>query len=362
MSVDPFKDFHVLENMDFGVDMSIPAPAPAEEEVVETETEVQEIDPTEADVEDTAEVDDSDDTVEDTDEDLDEDDDTESANDIIGVFAEHLSEKGIIDIGEDTNFDDISSLETVIQDKISSEIEAYKEGLPDIVSKLTDFIDSGGDPHRFLEATLATPDLSNLDLDKEEAQVKVVKEWLKIQGETADEIDETIEDFEDAGLLAKRAAKYHKRLMAHKEQEKQNLVKAQKQDHSDRRAAYDNYLSEVKTTVESAEEIAGIPITKKEKKDFYTYFTEPLNERGETKYALDLREDPVDNSVKLAYFLYKGFNFKNIEAKATTKAANKLQDRLTRFAGKKATGMGARGNKKSRKIDTSGNFKTLYTE
>ena len=89
------------------------------------------------------------------------------------------------------------------------------------------------------------------------------------------------------------------------------------------------FKESLKKTIDETTEIAGIPIKKAEKVNFYNFLTQE-NKKGETAYAKAVADDP-EADIKMAYFLYKKFSFKNIKQEAETKNAQKIRDGLDSY-------------------------------
>ncbi len=315
---------YVIQELDVNVVDDMPEDEDLEEEVEEEEIE---------DIEEEEEVEEE------------EIEDESDDSDPVMAFANFLEEEGLIEMEEGEDFLGVETIKEKLDQKVQSLVEEYKASQPDIIKDLMDWTDNGGDPAEFLQYYNGQgKDYNKLDPDNEEHAKYIIKAWHKLQGDSDDEIEEIIEHYEDTEMLERKAAKLQSKLADYESRRIAEQLDNKKKAEQANQKAYKQYLDTVKDTISEAQDFGGIPVTNKDKREFYDYFTKPVNKEGHTKYALDLKKDPINNGLKLAYYLYKGFSFKDVEKKAESNAAKKLKERLE-------TASSSRKNSKSTNVN-----------
>ena len=167
---------------------------------------------------------------------------------------------------------------------------------------------------------------------KENLQKQLVAELMRREGFSQEEIVSDIQDFVDGGLIAKRADRALAKLKSMQTKDRQNLLKSQEEAAKKQEEDYNNFLTSLKDDIETREEIAGFPVSKKAKKDFYEYITKPDRKTGKTRLVMDSEADQ-DSQLKMAWLYYNKFDFSKVEKKARTKATSSLKANLERASG-----------------------------
>lgn len=271
----------------------------------------------------------SDDVDKDVDDDLPVDNTTLDADAIsYKALLSVLNDEGLIDFEDSDDLQDSPDLvfETV-KKTITDGINQYKESIPEEGKQFLDYLEKGGDPSKFFEVLQKPVDLESLDLDSTENQKLIIKEYLKTQDFSDDEIDETINDLEDSLLLEKQAKTYSKKLEKVFEKRKEQLLEEQAYRIEEQNKQYAEYISNINQVIDSSDVMAGLPITKKEKEDFRSYLLD-RDKSGLTRYEKDLQENSVKTQLELAYLKYKKYDFNNAVKKGETVATQKFKNIL----------------------------------
>lgn len=243
-------------------------------------------------------------------------------------LVEALAEKGILNFNSEDEFEDSDEgLETVIVNTIKAGIEEYKDTLPEVVKELTNFIELGGDIGSYLQAKSNITTLENFDITSEDNQEKVVRAFLKTQDYSEDEVDEAIKDYQDSLMLDKEAKRALTKLKKIAEKEESELLVRQQEMEQAQRKQYEDYVSTLKDTIAKSENIAGLKLNERDKKAFSEYLTK-TDRSGKTEYAKDLEKDYMNNSIALAYFKFKNFNFSDIEKKVEKKVTKDIKSKM----------------------------------
>jgi hypothetical protein len=270
-----------------------------------------------------------------TDEESDEGGEEENEISAIGEVTKYFIEEGVLsDYGEDEEFDDSEEgFKDRISKTIESKVQDYKDSLSDLSKQYIEYLENGGRPQEFIEM-YSMPDFSNISRDKvsedENMQKAIVREFLRAQNYSAEEIDEEIQDYEDTGILDKKADRALGKLVEAQEQDRARFQEEQKQAKIRQYEKEQKMLEDLKTDIEKRDDIMGFQVSKKDKTDFYKYLTEIDKKTGKTRMLMDAENDP-DAQLKMAYLYYKGFDFSKVEKKARTKNASNLKNNLDKF-------------------------------
>ena len=253
----------------------------------------------------------------------------------IGVLANHLKEEGVIDY-EDEEFEDTEEvLAKVVKNQIEKGVAEYKENLDPVAQQFLDFIEDGGDPQHFTKA-YATVDFSRIDnktlKGKGDLQKQIVAELMRREGYSRNEIVDEIQDLLNGNVLNGRANRSLRKLQDLQKKERAELLDKQKKQAVIKQEKEESFLTELKENIDGKEDIAGFPISKKQKTAFYDYITKPDRKTGKTKLVMDSEADK-DSQLKMAWLYFNNFNFDKVEKKARTKATSNLRANLERASG-----------------------------
>lgn len=292
--------------------------------------------------------------VEEDDEEENEEDDSENSDDDSPflTFAKFLDENGVADFDEEEFEDSEEGLVKMIDKTVEKGINAYKESIPDEAKKFLEYLEAGGDPKQYVENSQSIPNyrgLSENQLSKESVQKALVTDWMRLQGYSEEEIGETLEDYEESGILEKQAKRIHPKLVGKQKEYEDGILHNQKLAKERQIKEYEEYVEGIKKTIDSAEDIAGIPISKKVKDDFFKYVTDS-NKEGKTKLLQDIEADP-EAQLKMAWFMYNKFDFSKIEKKAKTSVSSKLRDNLSNLDSSLKMKGKSKGSSKSKDSD-----------
>tara|TARA_R110001592_G_scaffold5517_3_gene30374 strand:- start:44619 stop:45785 length:1167 start_codon:yes stop_codon:yes gene_type:complete len=272
--------------------------------------------------------------------DLDEDDEETTAEtkqgedevSQLGVLAKHLREEGVVEFDDEEFEDSEEGLVNVVKNQIKKGVDDYKEGLDPLAKQFLEYIEDGGDPQHFTKA-YSTVDFSRITPEnlksRKELQKQLVAELMRKQGYEHGEILEEIQDLVSANVIAKRAARSLKKLQGIQNKDRADLLKQQKDANLKKEEEQSSFLSNLRNDIDGRENIAGFPISKKQKKAFYEYITKTDRKTGKTKLIADSENDK-DSQLKMAWLYFNDFDFSKVEKKARTKATSNLRASLER--------------------------------
>ena len=259
-----------------------------------------------------------------------EEEDDEDSDSPFRTFASFLHEKGIADYDPKEFEDSEEGLLKMMDTTVKKSIEKYKESVPKAAKEFLEYLEAGGDPKSYVEKSTAMPNykaLSEDALGKESVQKALIGDWLASEGYTDEEIDEMIEDFEESGLLEKQAKRVHPKLVKKQENYEGSILQEQQRAREEQIKAHEDYIADIKKTIDEADEIAGFDLPARKKEEFFKYIT-TVNKEGKTKLLADIEADPKAQ-LKMAWLMYNKFDFSKIEKKVKTNVSSKLRDSLS---------------------------------
>ncbi len=248
------------------------------------------------------------------------------------VFAKFLSDKGILDLEETDKVETEEDLDKVVGKTVVNGINAYKQSIPEDGQKFLEFIENGGNPAEFHKLYYGDGSFEDFTIEDEESQKYVIKEALKLEDFTDQEIEDEINDIVDLGKLEKKATTYLNKLKKVEKEQKSLLLEAQKtyakQQETVRVQEWDSF----KKGLFDKETIGGFKITPKVKQDLWDYMTKPVNKKtGETEYQRDSKENE-DARYMFAYLLKNKWDVKSLERQIETKQVSKLKEKLSSYS------------------------------
>jgi len=279
------------------------------------------------------------------------------------VFAKMLAEKELLDINEEefeaTEEGLMDAFAGTIESRVKEELDLFQKGLPNEGKDLLRHLMSGGRVSDFVD-TYSAPDVMSLEVrgDSNTAvanQKAVLKEFLKLRGDNMNEIEETVQDYEDLGKLEKQAAKAQERLSHYYESQKQNLAAQQQQINTQREERRKEVITNIQDKVSNSAEIKGFPLSRKVKKDLLSYMTETTSKvEGQdgpqyvTKFQADEMNasQDVDDFILRAYLRMTNFSLDGVKKKSKSDLSSKLRTQLQHSKNRTGTQAKFGGNKK----------------
>jgi len=258
------------------------------------------------------------------------------------LFAKMLAEKEILDLDEEFESTEqglIDAFEKSITSRVGEEIRSFQQSLPQEGKELLAHLMNGGRVNDFSD-TYAGTDIVNVDVSggKEENQKIVLKEFLRLRGDSVEEAEETVNDYKDLGKLEKQAEKAKEKLVHFYNTQKQNLAQKQKEAKQMQEQKRTEVISTIQDTIKDSSEIKGFPLSRKHKKDLVTYMTmadrKITGADGEPSYVTKFQADEMEASQDIndfilrAYLRMTGFDLSNANKKAVSNYSSKLKSAL----------------------------------
>ena len=246
------------------------------------------------------------------------------------IFAKMLAEKEILDLDE--NFESteqglIDAFEKSIGSRVNEEINSFQQSLSQDGKELLAHLMNGGRVSDFTD-TYSGTDVVNLD----------ITEFLKLRGDSADEIQETLNDYKDLGKLGKQAEKAKNKLAEYHTNQRKQLAAKQKEAKQMQEQKRLEVINTIQDTITDSEEIKGFPLSRKHKKDLVSYMTnanvKTTGADGQPTYVTKFQADEMEASQDIndfilrAYLRMTGFDLSSANKKAVSNYSNKLKSAL----------------------------------
>ena len=200
------------------------------------------------------------------------------------------------------------------------EEQSVPEYASEEVAKLDEFVRNGGKLEDYFSITPGI-DFDNIDMEDESNQKLVLKELLARKGYSDKQISKKIERFEDAGVLEDEAKDAIEELQEIDSKEKEQLLEQQRIKKQELVERQQKFFDDVVGEIKSLDNIRGIKIPAKDKKELLTYIFK-VDANGKTQYQKDYSKS-VKNLIESAYFTMRGDTLLDAAKKQGTNSAIK---------------------------------------
>ena len=221
----------------------------------------------------------------------------------VSAFFGVMAEKFGWEMGDD---DEVPSTPEELVDYFQAVIEenSVPQYASEEVEALDNFVKNGGNLRDYFEID-GELDLEDFNIEDNEVNQKIIlKEFLKEKGYSNKQIDKKLTKYEDAGLLEDEAEDALEALKEIRENKKQQLLKDQENQAKEAARRQQEYFNSVVNEIKGMQDIRGIKIPEKDKKQLLEYIFKP-DADGKTQYQKDWSKS-VKNLLESAYFTMKG--------------------------------------------------------
>lgn len=264
-------------------------------------------------------------------------------------FAKALVEEGFLPEFADEDFDtlsqelgsDVAALIELSKRSLQEELEAYKSSQEEDFKSFIAAKEQGLDLNKWYDINQNKKLYSSITEDKVEAdeklQKKLVASYLKEKGFSQEEIEDTVETYEDTAKLEAKAKVALKKLREIEEVKEAKLIEEKKQADLQKTKEVEETIKTLKSKIEEYKEIVpGIQINKQTKDKLFKYITEPVKQgpNGEQWNLATAKrmEDPYKYAIIENYLIELGVfdgKFDKIINKQKTKALTELEKTLS---------------------------------
>lgn len=196
------------------------------------------------------------------------------------------------------------------------------------IKQLDEYVKNGGSFDDFYNGMSEELKYDSLDMEDESNQKAVIKEYLKLQGYSDDQVDSKLERYEDADMLEDEANDAVKILKSVKQQQLEQQQQAQQLAYEEQQKQIMEFAENLNKEIFNLTNIRGLNIPKEDRKQLYDYITK-VDKDGYTQYQKDFGKNQIKNIIESAYFTMKGDALLTEAAKGgQTSAVKKLRQIL----------------------------------
>lgn len=268
---------------------------------------------------------------------------------IFGDLYEDLKEQNILkhvqlEEGEELDAERFSE---IMEEEYESEVDSRlanwaQKDLDEDAQAFIKFKRQGGSTQDFFRLYSNSSELPVGDIKDEKYQDKVIRLQLEQEGWEDDEIEDRLEHLTSNGRKAKFAERALKKIKEEEAIEKEALLEQQQRVIEANKKSQKEYLDNLSSTLGELDEVKGLKITPKDKKDLVSFITKPTHVVGDRKITgLQQKLGEVfkdaEKTVLLAKLLNSDFDLSDVSKKASTKTTkeikSKLEQRRTKSSG-----------------------------
>ena len=244
----------------------------------------------------------------------------------IGAFFDAFAEALHWDVEDDDKPQSIEGLIDYIEDVVEQNSKpTYAD---ERIAQLDQYVKNGGRFEDFYTAQSSRETYDTLDMEDESNQKAVVRDYMKLQGYTDEQINRKIERYEDADMLEDEAADAVNYLKRVREQQLQQAQAEQEQARLYQEQQATEFMNSLNESIGNLTNIRGISVPKEDRIALLNYITR-MDADGLTQYQKDFNENMVNNLIESAYFTMKGDALLGTATRnGQTSAASKLRTML----------------------------------
>ena len=200
------------------------------------------------------------------------------------------------------------------------------------IQALDEYVKNGGKFEDFYSRQQEALTLDNIDLEDENNQKAVVREFMQRAGYSDEQINKKITRYEDSDVLYDEAEDALGRLKEIRQQEADQL-KAQQEAYAKQQAEESRqFFTTVTKDINELTNIRGINVPKEDRKALFDYIFK-VDQNGQSQYTKDFNKNLSKNLIESAYFTMKGDSLVSTAKKdGESSAADKLRKMLRHSA------------------------------
>ena len=244
----------------------------------------------------------------------------------VGMFFDAFAEALNWDVEEEDKPKSINDLIDYIGDMV--EQNSTPQYADERIAQLDNYVKNGGKFEDFYNGMSQRVTYDSMDMEDESNQKAVVRDYMKLQGFSDEQINRRIERFEDADMLEEEATDAVQMLKNIQEQQLQQVAAQQERERIAQEERARQFMTDLNSSIASLDNIRGIAVPKEDRKRLLDYITR-TDADGLTQYQKDFNSNMVNNLIESAYFTMKGDSLLG-EARRNgqTSASSKLRTML----------------------------------
>ena len=197
------------------------------------------------------------------------------------------------------------------------------------IQALDEYVKNGGKFEDFYSRQQEALTLDSIDLEDENNQKAVVREFMQRAGYTDEQINKKISRYEDSDVLYDEAEDALGRLKEIRQQEAEQLKQQQEAYAKQQEQQSREFFNTVSKDINELTNIRGINVPKEDRKALFDYIFK-VDQTGQSQYTKDFNKNLSKNLIESAYFTMKGDSLvktakKDGESSATEKLRNMLR-------------------------------------
>ena len=196
------------------------------------------------------------------------------------------------------------------------------------VQALDEYIKNGGKFEDFYSKQQEALTLDSIDLEDENNQKAVVRELLKHEGYTDDQIKKRLSRFEDADMLYEESEDALERLKTIRKAEAEEAARQQEEAARINAQQQRDFFNTVTKEISQLTDVRGIAIPKEDRRALFDYIFK-VDQDGVSQYQKDFNKNLSKNLIESAYFTMKADALISSAKKSgESSAADKLRKML----------------------------------
>lgn len=200
------------------------------------------------------------------------------------------------------------------------------------IQKLDEYVKNGGKFEDFYSRQQEALTLDSIDLEDENNQKAVVREFMQRAGYTDEQINKKITRYEDSDVLYDEAEDALGRLKAIRQQEAEQLARQQEEQARIQEQQSREFFDTVTKDINALTNIRGINVPKEDRKALFDYIFK-VDQNGQSQYTKDFNKNLSKNLIESAYFTMKGDSLVSTAKKdGESSAAERLRNMLRHSA------------------------------
>ena len=216
----------------------------------------------------------------------------------------------------------------------------------DRIQQLDEYVKAGGKFEDFYQIQQQSLSLNDIDIENEDNQIAVIKDLLKYNGYSNEQIDNKISRYQDADMLYEESQDALERLKTIRKDELERRAQEQKQIAEQQRAQQEEFFNSVTTDINNLNSIRGIAVPKEDRKALYDYIFK-VDQDGMSQYQKDFNQNLSKNLIESAYLTMKGDALISGAKKTGETSATEKLRKLMRHQTKNHTRYNAQDKQKS---------------
>ena len=224
------------------------------------------------------------------------------------------------------------------------------------VKELYDFVQDGGNPSDFLQATFPADDFSKVELteDNTPLQEYLITAELTQRGLSTEEIQAEIADHKEAKSLHRWADRALKNLQTTQEATRAKLIETQTAAAVEERQSVVDYWTGVKDSLTKNNEFIGVTVPESAKDELFEYMSVPVegDEQGRTQLLIDSENMSPEEEIAIYHMVKNRARLSEILLrKAKTEVADGFSNQLRKGETPRARGQTGPDPQSAEEID-----------